>query len=63
MPLVFLVIVTVLALLAQLRSFYEAGNYFLLGLDIVVLIASVLVAMECTAAIKRLRGEAQAAAK
>lgn len=60
-PLIFLVIVTVLALLAQLRSFYEAGNYFLLGLDIVVLIASVLVAMECTAALKRLRGEAQAA--
>lgn len=56
-PLVFLLIVTVLALLAQLKSFYVAGNYFLLALDIVVLIASVLVAMECASALKRLRHE------
>ncbi|MBR9878986.1 MAG: carbon starvation protein A [Gammaproteobacteria bacterium] len=56
-PLVFLLIVTVLALLAQLKSFFAAGNYFLLALDIVVLIASVLVAMECASALKRLRHE------
>ncbi|MEQ5856079.1 carbon starvation protein A [Halomonas sp. EF61] len=56
-PLVFLLIVTVLALLAQLKSFFVAGNYFLLALDIVVLIASVLVAMECASALKRLRHE------
>ena len=56
-PLIFLLIVTVLALLAQLKSFYDAENYFLLGLDIVVLIASVLVALECAAAMKRLREE------
>ncbi|MBY5930702.1 carbon starvation protein A [Halomonas sp. DP8Y7-3] len=57
LPLVFLLVVTVLALLAQLKSFYEVGNYFLLGLDIVVLIASVLVAMECASALIRLRRE------
>lgn len=56
-PLIFVLAMTVLALLAQLRSFYEAGNYFLLVLDIVVLIASILVAMECTSSLKRLRSE------
>ncbi|HSH47268.1 MAG TPA: carbon starvation protein A [Halomonas sp.] len=56
-PLIFLLVVTVLALLAQLKSFYEAGNYFLLVLDIVVLVASVFVALECAAAMKRLRDE------
>ncbi|SHF15528.1 carbon starvation protein [Modicisalibacter ilicicola DSM 19980] len=56
-PLLFLLVMTVLALLTQLRSFYEAGNYFLLVLDIVVLIASILVAMECAAALKRVRRE------
>ncbi|NWO04698.1 MAG: carbon starvation protein A, partial [Alteromonadaceae bacterium] len=56
-PLIFLMVMTVLALFAQLKSFYEAENYFLLGLDIVVLIASILVAMECAAALKRVRQE------
>nr|WP_298409938.1 carbon starvation protein A [uncultured Halomonas sp.] len=56
-PLIFLLIMTVLALLLQLRSFYEAGNYFLLVLDIIVLIASILVAMECAASLKRVRRE------
>ncbi|QEA39779.1 carbon starvation protein A [Pistricoccus aurantiacus] len=56
-PLLFLLVMTVLALFAQLKSFYEAENYFLLGLDIVVLIASILVAMECAAALKRVRQE------
>jgi carbon starvation protein len=56
-PLIFLMVMTVLALFAQLKSFYEAENYFLLGLDIVVLVASILVAMECAAALKRVRQE------
>nr|WP_299240187.1 carbon starvation protein A [uncultured Halomonas sp.] len=56
-PLIFLLIMTVLALLLQLRSFYEVGNYFLLGLDIIVLIASILVAMECASSLKRVRRE------
>ncbi|WP_048305783.1 carbon starvation protein A [Halomonas sp. PR-M31] len=56
-PLIFLLIMTVLALLLQLRSFYEVGNYFLLVLDVIVLIASILVAMECAASLKRVRRE------
>ncbi|MEH6387746.1 MAG: carbon starvation protein A [Pseudomonas profundi] len=54
-PLCFLLVMTVIALLFQLRTFYEAGNWFLLGLDIVVLVAAVLVALECAAALKRHR--------
>lgn len=54
-PLCFLLVMTVTALLFQLRTFYEQGNYFLLGLDIVVLIAAILVALECAAALKRHR--------
>ncbi|PKM04694.1 MAG: carbon starvation protein A [Gammaproteobacteria bacterium HGW-Gammaproteobacteria-6] len=52
-PLCFLLVMTVTALVIQLRTFYEQGNWFLLGLDIVVLVAAVLVALECAAALKR----------
>lgn len=55
-PLCFLLVMTVTALIFQLRTFYEQGNWFLLFLDIVVLIAAILVAMECASALKRHRG-------
>lgn len=54
-PLCFLLVMTVSALVLQLRTFYEQDNYFLLGLDIVVLVAAILVALECAAALKRHR--------
>ncbi|MDI5985378.1 carbon starvation protein A [Halomonas sp. M4R5S39] len=56
-PLCFLLVMTIAALLIQLRSFLEQGNYFLLVLDIVVLIAAIMVAMECASALKRSRAE------
>jgi len=56
-PLCFLLVMTILALLLQLRTFWNDGNMFLLGLDIVVLIAAVLVAMECASALKRSRAD------
>jgi carbon starvation protein len=59
-PLCFLLVMAVSALVLQLRTFYEQGNYFLLGLDIVVLVASILVALECAAALKRHRAMAAA---
>ncbi|MEH6567064.1 MAG: carbon starvation protein A [Halopseudomonas sp.] len=59
-PLCFLLVMTVVALLTQLRTFYQQENYFLLFLDIVVLIAAILVAMECAAALKRHRAIAAA---
>lgn len=54
-PLCFLLVMTVTALIFQLRTFYEQGNWFLLLLDVVVLIAAILVAMECASALKRHR--------
>lgn len=59
-PLCFLLVMTVTALIFQLRTFYEQQNWFLLGLDIVVLIAAILVAMECAAALKRHRAQVAA---
>ncbi len=56
-PLCFLLVMTIAALLIQLRSFYEQGNWFLLILDVVVLVAAILVAMECASALKRSRAE------
>ncbi|MGB2337229.1 MAG: carbon starvation protein A, partial [Alcanivorax sp.] len=52
-PLVFLLVMTLFALLMQLKSFYEKKDWFLLGLDLVVLVAALLVTLECTAALKR----------
>ena len=56
-PLCFLLVMTILALLLQLRTFWNQGNMFLLVLDIVVLVAAILVAMECASALKRSRAE------
>ncbi|AXY43642.1 carbon starvation protein A [Halomonas sp. JS92-SW72] len=56
-PLCFLLVMTIAALLIQLRTFYQQGNMFLLVLDIVVLIAAIMVAMECASALKRSRAE------
>ena len=53
LPLCFLLVMTVTALVIQLKTFYDQQNYFLLALDIVVLIAAILVALECAAALKR----------
>ncbi|WP_299236629.1 carbon starvation protein A [uncultured Halomonas sp.] len=62
-PLVFLLVVTIIALLLQLRSFFEQGNYFLLVLDLVVLVAAILVSLECVSALKRIKSEAPAQQK
>lgn len=56
-PLCFLLVMTILALLLQLRTFWNQGNMFLLVLDIVVLVAAIMVAMECASALKRSRAE------
>ena len=57
-PLVFLLVMTLAALLMQLRDFFEKENWFLLGLDLVVLVAAVLVTLECVAALRRAKGAA-----
>jgi carbon starvation protein len=52
-PLVFILAMSLFALLLQLKGFYEKGDWFLFGLDIVVLIAAVFVTLESVAALKR----------
>ncbi len=52
-PLVFLLVMTLAALLMQLHDFYQKENWFLLCLDLVVLVAAVLVTLECAAALRR----------
>ena len=54
-PLIFLLAMTLAALLLQLRNLYLDGEWFLLGLDIVVLVAAVLVTLECVGALRRLK--------
>ncbi len=60
-PLTFVLFMTVLALLIQLGDFYKAENWFLLVLDVIVLIASILVTLECVSALKREKAKAAAA--
>jgi carbon starvation protein len=50
-PMVFLLLMTVSALLIQLVDFYRGGNWFLLGLDVMVLAAAVFVVLESAGAL------------
>ncbi|EKE84711.1 carbon starvation protein A [Idiomarina xiamenensis] len=56
-PLVFLLIMTILALLIQLKGFYNDANWFLFGLDIVILVAAIWIALEAAATMVRVRKE------
>lgn len=52
-PLVFLLTVSIIALLLQLVTFYEQGKYFILVLDIIILIATILVCLECSSVLRK----------
>lgn len=58
-PLTFLLIMTLAALLLQLVEFYQKGDWFLLILDLVVLVAAVLVTLECVSALRREKAKIQ----
>jgi len=62
LPLTFLLIMTLFALLIQLNEFYQKGDWFLLILDLVVLVAAILVTLECVSALRRERAKAREAA-
>jgi carbon starvation protein len=57
-PLTFLLTMTILALLVQLVQFWIAGDWFLLGLDVVILIAAVMVLLESVSALRTARAAA-----
>lgn len=56
-PLVFLLIMTILALLIQLKGFYNEQNWFLFGLDGVILVAAIGIALEAASTMARVRKE------
>jgi len=57
LPLLFLLFMTIFALIIQLQSFYAKADWFLFGLDLVVLIAAIWIALEAGATLKRVRSE------
>ena len=61
-PLTFLLAMSLIALLIQLADFWQQGNYFLLGMDVLILIATVLVTLEALSALSRARRQSAAAA-
>ena len=58
-PFAFLLTVTILALLWQLRAFWEQGQYFLAALDVVILAATIWVALEALSALRKARSAAR----
>src|SRR5690606_22763133 len=51
-PLAFLLLMTLAALLIQLHGFYLKEDWFLFGLDLIVLVAAILVTLECVSALR-----------
>ncbi len=60
-PFVFLLTMTIFALLVQLVGFWEQGRYFLVFLDVLILVATIWVALESLGALKRARAEVRTA--
>lgn len=52
-PMVFLLIMTVFALLLQLVDFYKQDNWLLIALDLIILVATILVSLEGASALKK----------
>ncbi|MBM4184179.1 MAG: carbon starvation protein A [Gemmatimonadetes bacterium] len=59
-PLTFLIVMTIPALIIQLRGFWEAQNWLLIVMDLLILGASILVALEAVSAFGRAKREAAA---
>lgn len=57
LPLIFLLIMTVFALIIQLQDFYQQEKYFLFFLDIVVLVAAIWIILEATATLSKVNKE------
>ncbi len=55
LPMVFVLVMTVYALVVQLGTFYNDGNWLLLVLDVIILVASLWVIVETVGAMNRAR--------
>ncbi|MDX1525027.1 MAG: carbon starvation protein A [Pseudidiomarina maritima] len=56
-PLLFLLVMAIYALLIQLMTFYQKSDWFLLSLDLVVLVAAIWISLEAASTLTRLRRE------
>ncbi|MCB1777752.1 MAG: carbon starvation protein A, partial [Candidatus Competibacteraceae bacterium] len=63
LPMAFLLLVTILALLIQLWHFFSIGNWLLVVMDILILIAATMVALEAMGAFMRERQRLAATAR
>jgi carbon starvation protein len=61
-PFGFLIVMATLALLVQLRQFWEREQYFLLFLDLVILVATIFVVLESLGSLRKARAEGAARA-
>ena len=61
MPLVFLLAMSIYALLVQMGQFYRAENWLLLGMDVIILIAALWVTLEAVIAMRKGRDPAEQA--
>lgn len=60
-PLVFLLAMSIYALLVQMGQFYHAENWLLLGMDVIILIAALWVTLEAVIAMRKGRDPAEQA--
>ncbi|KFZ38106.1 carbon starvation protein CstA [Shewanella mangrovi] len=60
-PLVFLLVMTIAGLVIQLKGFYVKEDWFLFTLDLVVLIAAIVITLECVATLTSTIKERKAA--
>ncbi|PAT10597.1 carbon starvation protein A [Corynebacterium hadale] len=56
-PLVFVTLMSLWAAVLQLRTLFEAGNWLLLGIDVIIIVAAVWVVVEAVASISKARRE------
>ncbi|HBC01842.1 MAG TPA: carbon starvation protein A [Pseudomonas sp.] len=61
LPLVFLLAMSIYALLVQMGQFYRAENWLLLGMDVIILIAALWVTLEAIIAMRKGRDPAERA--
>ncbi len=52
-PMAFLLVMTVLALMLQLYSFFQKEQWLLLSLDIIILICAIMISFECISTLRR----------
>ncbi|MBQ4838721.1 carbon starvation CstA family protein [Pseudoalteromonas luteoviolacea] len=60
-PMIFVILMAFFAGLIKLGEYYEKGNWLLVGLDIVVLVVSVLVMLEAWSVVSKLKSTPEAA--